>query len=151
MFTITSTRSVTLAKRGSGYLNMKLNLIGAGHLWGTIAGAIASQAVMATAQDSVHSGNSFNNLYLLFEFKDSSLPSDPLRYGWVNLSLANGNLSTLFDYPSLAIGGWAYDTTGAQIRSGAVPEPGSMSFLALGALALGARGLRSWRRNRRGE
>jgi hypothetical protein len=148
--TFSSIRSVTMGKRGSGYINMKVALLGPGRHWGTIAPSVsvASHALLGTANDIGYGGRPFNNLYITFEFKDSSQAGDPLRYGWINLSMANGNLSTFLDYPKVTVNGWAYDTTGAQVPTGAVPEPNSMSLLALGALALGAKGVRTWRRNR---
>ena len=50
--------------------------------------------------------------------------------------------------PNVTIWGYAYDNTGAQLTMGSVPEPGSAAVLAVGALMLGARGLRNWRHHR---
>jgi len=147
-FSSTSTRWVTLGKQGSGYVKFKTYLVSQGFRWGDIPALVLSAAQLATAQEYRHSADDFNNLYLSFEFKDSTLVGNPIRYGWAELSLANGNLSTLNDFPKLTISSWAYDTTGAQLRTGVVPEPSSMAIIALGALTLGAAGVRSWRRNR---
>jgi hypothetical protein len=147
-FSVTSVRSVTAGKRGGGYVELKLALVPQGMLWGQISAAMTSRAQIATAQSTVHSPDSFGSTYLAFEFKDSSQAGSPMRYGWVQISLSNGNLITGNDFPQLTISGWAYDNTGAQIPTGAVPEPGSISLLALGALTFGAAGVRSWRRNR---
>jgi len=148
-FTSTMVRSVTGGKRGSGYLQLKLALVTQPLVWDQIVGSLATAARFATAQTSTHFGNNYSGEYLAFEFKDSSVTGSPLRYGWAELSLANGNLFTGGNFPALTVTGWAYDNTGAQIPMGAkgpVPEPGSMTLLALGALTLGAKGLRSWRR-----
>ena len=50
--------------------------------------------------------------------------------------------------PTVTIYEYGYDDAGAQIATGEVPEPSSAALLALGALTFGAKGLRSWRRNR---
>ena len=52
------------------------------------------------------------------------------------------------DYATmLTIHDWAYDDTGAVLPAGVVPEPASTG-MGLGALALGAAGLRRWRKTR---
>jgi hypothetical protein len=150
-FSVTSIRSVTGGRRGSGYLQFKLALVSQPMLWGQINGSLASAARFATAQSTTHTGESFSGLYMAFEFKDSSQAGGPMRYGWAGLSLVNGDLGFGGNYPRLTISGWAYDNTGAEIPMGAtasVPEPSAMALLALGALTFGARGVRSWRRNR---
>ena len=48
----------------------------------------------------------------------------------------------------LTIHDWAYDDTGAVLPAGVVPEPASTG-MGLGALALGAAGLRRWRKTRK--
>lgn len=82
--------------------------------------------------------------YLAFEFSDST-HGGAIRYGWAEIFLSNGNLINSSG-PNVTIYGYAYDDTGAFIAAGAVPEPSSASFLALGALVVGAKGLRAWRR-----
>jgi len=149
-FSFTSSRFITGGKRGSGYLVMKLALVTQPLLWDQIVGNLAANTSFGWAS-SVHNSGGFGAAYLAFEFRDSTQAGSPMRYGWLGISLANGNLSTGNDFPRLTVSGWAYDTTGAQIPMGAtvaVPEPGSMALLALGALTLGAKGVRSWRRNR---
>lgn len=57
-------------------------------------------------------------------------------HGWVRMTRGNGGPGTLVDY--------AYnDTPNTAILAGAVPEPGSLTMLALGAV-----GLTNWRRRR---
>ena len=117
-----------------------------GKRWGTIAGFGSVSGTLGRATDFGHTPNNFSNKYLAFEFMDST-PGGGIRFGWVGISLANGNLSNP-QFPNVTITGYAYDNTGAQIPMGAtppIPEPGS---LALTALALGAVGVRSWRRHR---
>lgn len=64
--------------------------------------------------------------------------SNPL-YGWirVNGGPTQGFPATIVD--------WAYESSGAGIATGAVPEPSS---LALGFLAAGAAGVAAWRRRK---
>jgi hypothetical protein len=84
--------------------------------------------------------------YLAFEFNDST-EGGAIRYGWAEILLTNGKLTDSTG-PNVTIYGYAYDDTGAFIAAGAtsVPEPSSAAFLALGALIVGAKGLRAWRR-----
>lgn len=62
------------------------------------------------------------------------------NYGWAEVILRQEAR-----YGSIEILRWAYDETGANIKTGAIPEPG-VAALGLGALALGAAGLRRWRK-----
>ena len=88
----------------------------------------------------------YNNQYLAWFFLDDSVGGG-LRYGWAEVSLS---ISTYAAGPSLTIWGYAYDDTGAKPTMGQapVPEPTSGALLAMGAMALGARGLRKWRQQR---
>jgi hypothetical protein len=143
-------RFITGGKRGNGYLQLKLTLVTQPKLWDQINGSLASAAIKFGGATASANNGGFSPCYMAFEFKDSSQAGSPMRYGWVGLTLYNGNLNN-GDNPRLLVSGWAYDTTGAQIPMGmqaSVPEPGAMSLLALGALTFGAKGVRSWRRNR---
>ena len=98
---------------------------------------------------SNHSPDSYpGHKYLAFEFVDT-LHSSALRYGWVEILLANGNLDTSSG-PNVTIYGYGYDDQGNPIAMGAVPEPTSTMLFVLGALTFGAKGLRAWRRNQAG-
>jgi hypothetical protein len=148
MFSSTLYRGINIGKVGTGYLKFKGDLASAqGLVWSQVGGDVVSQVNhLFSATYLAYSGQSFSSKYLAFEFKGGS-PDSTMLYGWVQLGLNNGPILT-GDFPKLMISGWAYDNTGAQIPMGAVPEPGSASLLVLGALALGAKGVRSWRRNR---
>ncbi len=62
-------------------------------------------------------------------------PSNPCHYGWVQV------VRTGFDLDALA---WAYeDVPATPIAAGAVPEPGTLSLLALGAIGAISRRRRS--------
>jgi len=78
---------------------------------------------------------SYKKEYALFRF-DVGPQTD---YGWLELSV-NWDSNPVVD-----ILGYAYDTTGKPIKAGAIPEPQHLP-LALGALALGAIGVREWRK-----
>lgn len=78
--------------------------------------------------------------YVLFRF-DVGSQTD---YGWLELALGNPGGSG----PFVRLIGYAYDTDGQPIPAGALPEPQRLP-LALGALALGAVGVREWRKKRR--
>jgi len=148
-------QTVRVDGMGSGAgVNVKINALGfaaanpAGLRWGQMTGATVTGAIVGYAMDFSHSPNNFTHRYLAFEFADTTLTGNPLRFGWVDMSLSNGNIANSFSNPTLTVFGYAYDNTGAQIPMGLVPEPGSITLMALGALMLGAKGLRSWRRNR---
>jgi hypothetical protein len=77
--------------------------------------------------------------YALFRFTVGAQTD----YGWLELNLGNPSGSA----PFINIVGYAYDTTGKPIKAGDVPEPQRLP-VALGALALGAIGLKEWRKKR---
>ena len=95
----------------------------------------------------------YDHQYLGFRFRDSTA-GNAFRYGWIEVGLTMG-LVNPFPSPSggpnVTIYGYGWDNTGAQPTMGqkpAVPEPTSAALLMIGALALGAPGLRKWRQNR---
>ena len=147
---ISSSRIVT-GRQEAGYVRIKTQasffvMANAGATWNQIAGLQTISGFAGAANYGSAFPGSYSDKYLLFRFKDSTQAGSPLRYGWVELSLANspGNSG----HPDISIEGYAWDTTGAFLASGQVPEPSSTALLALGALTLGAKGLRSWRKNR---
>jgi hypothetical protein len=73
--------------------------------------------------------------YVGFQFDPDGIAGAQTFYGWAQMKVgggASGNGNVI---------SWAYDDTGAPIQAGAVPEPGSLALLALGAA-----GVASWRR-----
>ena len=99
-----------------------------------------SADVAATAFDKV------GTEYVGIEFENDNTKA--VNYGWLELT------STSATGTPATIVGYAYDNSGASIVVGAtglsaIPEPGTNAALGLGALALGAAGVRRWRQNRR--
>ena len=156
---ISSTRVVSV-RQNAGYVRLKTHSfpsqvginafvvpLPAGVTWNQVVGVSSASGALAKANAQGHFPNGFDKQYFVFKFKDSTQVGSPSLYGWVNFSVAypgNGK------YPEVTLFGYAFDNTGAFLATGAstVPEPGPAALLALGALTLGAKGLRSWRRHR---
>lgn len=72
-----------------------------------------------------------NSTYLGFKFTsnnpEGNVGTVPL-YGWARVNFTSGGPANLVSY--------AYETSGGSIAAGAVPEPSSLSMLALGAFGL---------------
>lgn len=149
MTVVSSSHWVTAGQR-AGYVRLRTNAsfvipVGLGKTWNQIGGQETLSGTIGAANFYGHFPPSFDHLYVAFKFKDSTQVNSPLLYGWIDLSLSNpGNGNG----PDVTIFGYAFDNTGAQLPTGLVPEPTPMALLALGALTLGAKGLRSWRKNR---
>ena len=120
----------------------------AGQKFGSAPGTISSSAGFAAATHTVgggtrHRGNApFTGGYFLFKFHDSA-NGNHVDYGYINASLTDNSFNGL----NVHINSYAYDLSGNQIAAGqlpnAVPEPGAaMALAALGALTLGAAGVR---------
>jgi hypothetical protein len=123
----------------SNALKAGSNLLVGQRTWGTVAHGVHS---------ALNGNLPFTQKYALFRFK---VGAGPTEYGWLQLSYSVtkgfGPANSLG--PDLTITGWAYDNSGVKLAAGASPEPGTMGLAAFGALALGAAGLRRWRKSRR--
>lgn len=100
-------------------------------------------------RNSVVGNVPFSHEYALFKFTSAAGQTD---YGWIQLSysVTNSFGTNPALGPDLTIIDYAWDNSGAKLPAGAtsIPEPGTMGLTGLGALALGAVGLRRWRKNR---
>ena len=94
----------------------------------------------------------FSDKYALFAF-DTTLSSSPQTfYGWIHLSFTvdpQVGANPAFG-PDLIIHDYAWEDSGQALAAGAagIPEPGTAASTGLAALALGAVGLRKWRKAR---
>ena len=120
-----------------------------GAAWDQGLGLFTNVAVGVANSLAQNPAGSYDHQYLAWEFKDST-QLGALRYGWAEVSLNMTFNNSPGGGPNVTIFGYAYDNTGAKPTMGqqAVPEPTSMALMVLGALTFGARGLRSWRRQR---
>ncbi|HXA51627.1 MAG TPA: PEP-CTERM sorting domain-containing protein [Candidatus Acidoferrum sp.] len=120
-------------------------------IWGTASTGTSS--TRHPVQFSNTLGNKpFDHLYSLFQFDDGS----NTLYGWIQLSYSvSGQFGpdAIFG-PELTIHNYAWDDSGAPLPAGQsldasqIPEPATAVSTGLAALALGAVGLRQWRKTR---
>jgi len=150
---VAGTYHLLTGRQEAGYVRLKtaalfLAYVDPGVNWSAIGAGhtFASAPAAGVRANGAYGPADYTDRYLLFEFKDDTQAGNPMRFGWIELSLMNGADTNLF--PNITIVGYAYDTTGALLASGQVPEPSAPALLALGAMALGAKGLRNWRKNR---
>ena len=89
---------------------------------------------------------SYDHKYLAFRFGDST-QGGALRYGWIEIGLGVNNFPT---GPLVTVYRYGWDNTGSQPTMGQtpVPEPSAAAIVVFGAMARGARGVRSWRQKR---
>jgi hypothetical protein len=138
---------------GSHTYNNFIGLYGAGAAWSTGPGVsgpfpvaqrfLAYNTSLYTTQSNSLFPSSATTGYALFKFDDPGC-SGGTCYGWTQLKVAftpNG--------PNVDILGWAYDTSGNPLPAGTVPEPSTLAMTGLAALALGAKGVRQWRKARK--
>ncbi len=94
----------------------------------------------------------YANKYFPFRFRDSTRDGQ-WTYGWIEASLtAQSDPSNV----SVKIISYAWEPDGHQLMMGelpsdAIPEPASAGLMALGAMVLGARGVRRWKQSRQAE
>lgn len=125
-----------------------LKIVPFGSSGGTGTGATNPQiAYWHRHSASTHPGGTspFANRYALFRFIVSGLT----HYGWIELSLENPAID---QGPTLTIHRFAWSdipetflNAGDELDSSPVPEPSAFLMSGLGALGLGAAGIRRWR------
>jgi hypothetical protein len=117
--------------------------------WNTNLALYYNVAVGVATDASNIPGAGYNHEFLGFKFADTT-QGGALLYGWIEISLNISTTASPGGGPTVTIYGYAFDSGGVPITMGAtpIPEPAPMGILALGALILGAKGLRSWRRQR---
>ncbi|WOO43473.1 PEP-CTERM sorting domain-containing protein [Rubellicoccus peritrichatus] len=105
-------------------------------------------ANVTTAQTTVGGnfridGRGYDNpVHLLAGFRFNG-DGPTAQYAWARFEIVG---KTDDNEPAVRITEWAYETTpGTAIEAGAIPEPETMA-VGLGLLALGAAGLRTWRK-----
>ena len=147
---ISSSRWVT-GKQIAGYVRLKTDLsffalpLPKSVSWDAIPAGTNAGAFVAYWNYSHRFPTGYNDRYFAFKFQDST-QANKLLYGWIHVDVSNPTSGT---GPDLVISEWAYDTSGNKLPTGIVPEPNSAALLALGAMALGAPGVRAWRTKRR--
>src|SRR5580765_6950329 len=115
----TSSQRVVRGGQDAGYVRIKtaaslFMMVNAGQMWNAGVGNTSVFGFGGTNKSNQHRPGSYNDMYMLFEFKDSTQAGSPLRFGWVELSLANPANNDA-NYPDLTIEGYAWDTTGTKL------------------------------------
>ncbi|SPE42119.1 conserved exported hypothetical protein [Candidatus Sulfopaludibacter sp. SbA3] len=135
-----------------------LRVFGAGATWSSLAaGPSRANGIVAsliganlTAFPSLSGQRAFTDQFALMRFASGA----STLYGWMELTLVDNDRPGPPTYgPDLTIVRYVYDDSGGKLAAGSltpaspsVPEPGTLEVTGLAALALGAKGLRRWRK-----
>ncbi|HNX05339.1 MAG TPA: PEP-CTERM sorting domain-containing protein, partial [Opitutales bacterium] len=116
--------------------------------------SVSSTATLMSAAGFIGNGNTAlsnvegaivtgDTVYLAFTFESYLGSANPTTtYGWLSLTANTGDGSK--ELRIIELGKWAYGTTGESVLVG-VPEPSTYAA-GIGLLALGAAGVRRWRK-----
>lgn len=105
----------------------------------SVTGPFNTGFAMLRSNSAYDIGGFADNVAGYFGFRFT--PNATTLYGWASITFEFGPGG------GLTVNEWAYEQTGAPIQVGAVPEP-AVAAAGLGALALGAAGLRRWRKSK---
>src|SRR5690349_12370864 len=89
-----STSRFVFGGQDAGYVRVKtlgssFFVVDAGKKWGTVLVNQYKTGLAGFNNYNQYGPHSYNNKYILFEFKDSTQAGSPMRYGWINVGLAN--------------------------------------------------------------
>jgi len=119
----------------------------AGATWSNIGGTIGNVGLLGATDMTFGpiGPSSYTNRYFGFRFKDTTV--NRVKYGWLQASA--GPVSSPQNVP-ITVTRYAYENNGSPLALGstisAVPEPATTALAGLGALVLGAAGVRRWRK-----
>jgi hypothetical protein len=118
-----------------------------GQKWSSVAGTVGGAGNLGAVSHTFQPGfpAPYTNHYFDFAFKDTTA-GGALRYGWLQASLTTAPQPG--SQVEVNVVAYAYDTTGAELGAGLVPEPASILAGGFGALVLGALGVRRWRKGK---
>jgi hypothetical protein len=123
-----------------------------GATWSNIGGTIGNVGILAATDTTFGpiGPSSYSHRLFAFRFKDTSPQGQgKVKYGWLEAS--SSGPSSPSNVP-VTVEQYAYDNSGFPLPLGstisAIPEPSTTALAGLGALVLGAAGVRRWRKAR---
>lgn len=149
-----SSAILAIMLKGLNGLNFQAAL-GPGFMWNPTAPVWNSSTLRAKRSAYGHTLNGaptsrstvlkdrIGEFFLLFQFNPTGSQVD---YGWLRL---NGLVGCGCNFLDTEVVDFAYDNSGALIATDQGPEPATMLPTGLAALALGATGMRRWRKTRK--
>ena len=121
-----------------------------GATWSNVGGTVGNFGLLAATDTTFGpiGPSSYNHRYFPFIFKDTSPQGKgKVKYGWLEAS--SSGPSSPSNVP-VTVERYAYDNSGFPLPLGstisAIPEPSTTALAGLGALVLGAAGVRRWRK-----